>query len=58
MFSSGLQGGVKVTKDIESIAELSRKMIGHKLKTKQTAGDGVTVNKVNWVISDQKHWSV
>ena len=35
-----------MTQDIDSIADLSRKMIGYKLKTKQTTGDGVVVNKV------------
>ena len=46
VFSSGLKGGVKVTRDIDSIANLARVMIGHKLVTKQTSDDGVLVNKV------------
>lgn len=46
VFDSGLHGGVKVTSDIESIGELSKQMIGYKLKTKQTPNDGVMVNKV------------
>lgn len=46
VFSSGLQGGVKVTTDLASIRDLSEQMLGHKLKTKQTTGDGVTVKKV------------
>ncbi|XP_023230036.1 succinate--CoA ligase [GDP-forming] subunit beta, mitochondrial-like [Centruroides sculpturatus] len=45
-FSSGLQGGVKLTKNREDIVPLVEKMIGHKLKTKQTTGDGVLVTKV------------
>ncbi|CAI8031651.1 Succinate--CoA ligase [GDP-forming] subunit beta, mitochondrial (Fragment) [Geodia barretti] len=46
VFSSGLQGGVKVTKDLASVPELVSQMIGYNLKTKQTTGDGVTVRKV------------
>lgn len=46
VFSSGLQGGVKVTRDLASIKDLTSKMFGYKLKTKQTTGDGVLVQKV------------
>jgi len=46
VFSSGLQGGVKVTQDLDSIATLTQQMIGHKLKTKQTTGDGVLVKRL------------
>ena len=46
VFSSGLQGGVKVTKDLASVKDLTSKMFGYKLKTKQTTGDGVLVQKV------------
>jgi succinyl-CoA synthetase beta subunit len=46
VFSSGLQGGVKVTKDLASVPGLVSQMIGYNLKTKQTTGDGVTVRKV------------
>lgn len=45
-FSSGLVGGVKVTKDLESIEGLARDMINHRLVTKQTSPDGVEVRKV------------
>ena len=46
MFTSGLRGGVKVTRDLDSIAEVTGQMIGHRLKTKQTHADGVLVKKV------------
>ncbi|XP_064399963.1 succinate--CoA ligase [GDP-forming] subunit beta, mitochondrial-like [Halichondria panicea] len=46
VFSSGLKGGVKVTKDLDSIGALTEQMIGYKLETKQTTGDGVLVHKV------------
>ncbi|KAG1681700.1 Succinate--CoA ligase [GDP-forming] subunit beta, mitochondrial [Nymphon striatum] len=45
-FSNGMQGGVKLTKDAEEVAPLVEKMLGHKLKTKQTTGDGVMVKTV------------
>eukprot|EP01134_Creolimax_fragrantissima_P001659 CFRG1659T1 len=44
--SSGLQGGVHVINSADKALELSKQMLGYKLKTKQTAGDGVTVNKL------------
>jgi succinyl-CoA synthetase beta subunit len=47
VFSSGLKGGVKVTRDIQSISGLTRQMINHRLTTKQTSPDGVLVNKVS-----------
>lgn len=31
---------------LESIPDLTKQMIGYKLKTKQTTGDGVTVKRV------------
>lgn len=46
VFSSGLKGGVKVTKDLDSIGGLTEQMIGYTLKTKQTPEDGVLVSKV------------
>ncbi|KFM77485.1 Succinyl-CoA ligase [GDP-forming] subunit beta, mitochondrial, partial [Stegodyphus mimosarum] len=45
-FSSGLQGGVKLTKNPKDVPKLAEKMLGHKLITKQTPKDGVAVNKV------------
>ena len=45
-FSSGLVGGVKVTRDLNSIEGLARNMINHRLVTKQTNNTGVQVNKV------------
>lgn len=45
-FSSGLRGGVKLTKDPAQVLELVEKMLGYKLVTKQTPKEGVLVNKV------------
>lgn len=45
-FSSGLKGGVQVTRDLESISDLSKKMIGNHLITEQTPPKGVLVKKV------------
>ncbi|PIK40894.1 putative succinyl-CoA ligase [Apostichopus japonicus] len=45
-FSSGLKGGVHLTKNPDDLGPLVEQMIGHKLKTKQTPGDGVLVQKV------------
>ncbi|CAN7984423.1 unnamed protein product [Ixodes pacificus] len=44
-FSSGLRGGVKLTKDPAQVSELVEKMLGYKLVTKQTPKEGVLVNK-------------
>jgi succinyl-CoA synthetase beta subunit len=45
-FSSGLQGGVKLTKKPEEIPNFVKKMIGFNLVTKQTPPEGVLVKKV------------
>jgi len=45
-FNSGLHGGVKLTKDPAQVVEFVEKMLGYRLVTKQTAKDGVLVNKV------------
>ncbi|KAI8353880.1 succinyl-CoA ligase subunit beta, mitochondrial [Mortierella sp. GBAus27b] len=45
-FSSGLKGGVHLTKDPTKVPELVKQMLGYKLKTKQTSEDGVLVSKV------------
>lgn len=46
VFSNGFKGGVHLTTDKKKVPEIVEGMIGHKLKTKQTVGDGVLVNKV------------
>lgn len=45
-FSSGLKGGVKLTKNPKDVPKLVDQMIGYKLVTKQTPKGGVLVNKV------------
>lgn len=45
-FSSGLRGGVKLTKDPAQVASYVEQMLGYNLVTKQTPKDGVKVNKV------------
>ncbi|XP_076337556.1 succinate--CoA ligase [GDP-forming] subunit beta, mitochondrial-like isoform X2 [Tachypleus tridentatus] len=45
-FSSGLQGGVKLTTNPKEVAPIVEQMLGHKLVTKQTTADGVLVRKV------------
>lgn len=45
-FTSGLQGGVKLTKDPNEVVPIVKKMLGFKLTTKQTPKDGVLVKKV------------
>ncbi|KAF9901556.1 Succinate--CoA ligase [GDP-forming] subunit beta, mitochondrial [Lobosporangium transversale] len=45
-FSSGLKGGVHLTKDPAKVPDLVTEMLGYKLKTKQTGEDGVLVSKV------------
>eukprot|EP01053_Blabericola_migrator_P008841 Blabericola_migrator_1__8840@NODE_4673_length_1027_cov_220_048958_g1180_i1_p1_GENE_NODE_4673_length_1027_cov_220_048958_g1180_i1NODE_4673_length_1027_cov_220_048958_g1180_i1_p1_ORF_typecomplete_len183_score33_43ATPgrasp_2/PF08442_10/2_9e41ATPgrasp_5/PF13549_6/0_003GARS_A/PF01071_19/0_005CPSase_L_D2/PF02786_17/0_016DUF2227/PF09988_9/0_18_NODE_4673_length_1027_cov_220_048958_g1180_i1426974 len=44
--SSGLQGGVQFTKNVQEVGDLSKKMIGHTLVTHQTGPDGMKVHKV------------
>lgn len=46
VFSSGLRGGVQLTRDPERIASLSQQMIGHRLVTHQTGPDGVLVKRI------------
>uniref|UniRef100_A0A8D1M6I5 Succinate-CoA ligase GDP-forming subunit beta n=1 Tax=Sus scrofa TaxID=9823 RepID=A0A8D1M6I5_PIG len=46
VFSSGLKGGVHLTKDPEVVGQLAKQMIGYNLATKQTPKEGVKVNKV------------
>ncbi|XP_069499890.1 succinate--CoA ligase [GDP-forming] subunit beta, mitochondrial isoform X2 [Ambystoma mexicanum] len=45
-FTSGLKGGVHLTKNPDDIGPLTKQMIGYNLTTKQTPQEGVKVNKV------------
>ena len=45
-FSNGFQGGVHLSRSLKEVEEISRKMLGSRLRTKQTSEDGVLVNKV------------
>uniref|UniRef100_A0A4W3HFA1 Succinate--CoA ligase [GDP-forming] subunit beta, mitochondrial n=1 Tax=Callorhinchus milii TaxID=7868 RepID=A0A4W3HFA1_CALMI len=45
-FTSGLKGGVHLTKNPDDVAQLAKQMLGYSLITKQTAKEGVKVNKV------------
>jgi succinyl-CoA synthetase beta subunit len=45
-FTSGLRGGVQLTKDVDVVGELVGRMVGHRLVTHQTTSDGVLVRKV------------
>ena len=46
-FTSGLQGGVHLTKDPNKVSKLCKEMIGYNLITKQTPPGGVKVNNVS-----------
>uniref|UniRef100_A0AC11CFU5 Succinate-CoA ligase GDP-forming subunit beta n=1 Tax=Ovis aries TaxID=9940 RepID=A0AC11CFU5_SHEEP len=46
VFSSGLKGGVHLTKDPKVVGQLAKQMIGYNLATKQTPKEGVKVKKV------------
>uniref|UniRef100_A0A8K9XJ28 Succinate--CoA ligase [GDP-forming] subunit beta, mitochondrial n=1 Tax=Oncorhynchus mykiss TaxID=8022 RepID=A0A8K9XJ28_ONCMY len=46
VFSSGLKGGVHLTKDPSVVGELASKMLGYSLTTKQTPKEGVEVKTV------------
>jgi len=45
-FDNGFKGGVHLCKTPKEAKDLTSKMLGHKLSTKQTTGDGVLVNRV------------
>lgn len=45
-FDSGLKGGVQVCTSPEDVREISKKMIGHKIFTKQTGPEGKPCNLV------------
>ncbi|OON15397.1 ATP-grasp domain protein, partial [Opisthorchis viverrini] len=44
VFVDGFKGGVHLTKDPDVMADISKKMLGNYLKTKQTPENGVLVN--------------
>lgn len=46
VFSSGLRGGVQLTRDPERIVSLAQQMIGHHLVTHQTGSEGVLVRRI------------
>jgi len=46
VFDTGFKGGVHVCKSADEVANMTSKMLGHKLITKQTPPEGVPVNKV------------
>eukprot|EP01059_Diplonema_ambulator_P018935 TRINITY_DN3162_c0_g1_i1.p2 TRINITY_DN3162_c0_g1~~TRINITY_DN3162_c0_g1_i1.p2 ORF type:complete len:415 (+),score=179.39 TRINITY_DN3162_c0_g1_i1:56-1300(+) len=45
-FADGFEGGVHVAKGTEKALEIAKKMLGNKLITKQTSGEGATVRKL------------
>lgn len=45
-FDNGFKGGVHLTTNPSDILSLAKKMLGHKLITKQTPKDGILVDKV------------
>ncbi|KAL9879728.1 succinyl-coenzyme A synthetase beta subunit, GDP-forming [Glossina fuscipes fuscipes] len=46
VFDNGFKGGVHITTSKEEVLNLSKKMIGNRLITKQTPKSGITVKKV------------
>lgn len=45
-FSSGLQGGVQLSRDPVRVAALTEQMLGHRIYTHQTGPDGLPVHRV------------
>lgn len=45
-FDNGFKGGVKVVGDARTAGEVAKKMLGHRLQTKKTQGEGLLVGKV------------
>ncbi|XP_059800275.1 succinyl-CoA ligase [GDP-forming] subunit beta, mitochondrial [Hypanus sabinus] len=45
-FTSGLKGGVHLTKNPDDVGQLAKQMLGYNLITKQTTKEGVKVSKV------------
>lgn len=45
-FDNGFKGGVHITQKRDEILNIAKKMLGHKLITKQTPKEGIPVNKI------------
>jgi len=45
-FANGFQGGVHIVKTPQEASDITKKMIGNKLITKQTGSEGKPCNKV------------
>ncbi|TVY66402.1 Succinate--CoA ligase [GDP-forming] subunit beta [Fusarium oxysporum f. sp. cubense] len=45
-FDNGLHGGIHMVRDPAAGEELASKMLGNRLKTKQTSGEGIVVDKL------------
>ncbi|KEZ46301.1 Succinyl-CoA ligase [ADP-forming] subunit beta, mitochondrial [Scedosporium apiospermum] len=45
-FDSGLKGGIHIVNNPEEGEKIAAQMLGHKLNTNQTSGDGLKVNKL------------
>ncbi|KAG5896007.1 hypothetical protein JTB14_007572 [Gonioctena quinquepunctata] len=45
-FDNGFKGGVHITQNRNEINDIVKKMLGHKLITKQTPKEGIPVNKI------------
>merc|ERR1712241_1386888 len=45
-FDNGFKGGVHLTKDPNEVPQLVKRMVGHRLITKQTPREGIPVSKV------------
>ena len=45
-FDNGFKGGVHLTKDRKAVIDAVKNMLGHRLITKQTAKDGILVQKI------------
>ncbi|XP_002157521.3 succinate--CoA ligase [GDP-forming] subunit beta, mitochondrial isoform X1 [Hydra vulgaris] len=46
VFENGFKGGVKLTKDVNTVEDIASKMLGFRLTTKQTPPNGVLVKKL------------
>jgi succinyl-CoA synthetase beta subunit len=46
VFNTGYKGGVKFTKSVDEVEEVSKQMLGHKLTTIQTPPEGIEVKQV------------
>ncbi|KAF2093356.1 succinate-CoA ligase [Rhizodiscina lignyota] len=54
-FDSGLQGGIQMVESPEAGKEIASKMLGHRLKTKQTPSKGLKVDKLYVVETIKYH---